>query len=182
MRLLLRVFTVLALVSSAPLSNACGDKLLVLGRALRFSTISPERPAVILAYAPQGSIVSAVVNEPQWLAAMEKGKHRVRVIQELGGIIAALSSERYDLVLVSLSDAAQLKQRIQSASSATVIVPALKSSPSREEVRTAEKEYGVVLKSESKGRVYLSDISKAVDLRDRRAQSLAQAHKSGRIS
>jgi hypothetical protein len=182
MRRLLRVFTVLAMVSCAPLSNACGDKLLVLGRALRFSTISSARPAAILAYAPQGSMVSAIMNEPQWVAAMDKGKHRVRVVQELDGIVAALTSERYDLVLVSLSDAAQLKQRIQSASSAAVIVPALQSSPSREEVRAAEKEYGVVLKSESKGRAYLSDIGKAVDLRDRRAQSLAQAHKSGRIS
>jgi hypothetical protein len=182
MRRLLRVFTVIAVVSCAPLSNACGDKLLVLGRALRFSNISSERPAAILAYAPQGSIVSVVLNEPQWVAAIEKGKHRLRVVQELDGIVTAMSSQRYDLVVVSLADAAQLKQRIQSASSAAVIVPALQSSPSREEVRAAEKEYGVVLKSESKGKAYLSYISKAVELRDRRAQVLAQAHKSGRIS
>ena len=182
MRRLLQVSTVLAIVTCAPLSNACGDKLLVLGRALRFSTLSSERPAAILAYAPEGSVVSAVMKEPQWAAAMEKGKHRLKVVQELDGIATALNSERYDLVLVSLSEVAQLKQRIQALSAAAVIVPTLQSSLSREEMRAAEKEYGIVLKSESKGRAYLSHISKAVELRDRRAQSLAQAHKSGRIS
>lgn len=104
------------------------------------------------------------------------------MIQELDGIVTAFSSERCDLVLVSLSDVAHLKQRIQSASSAAVLVPAVQSSSSREQVRAAEKEYGVVLKSESKGKTYLSYISKAVELRDRRAQSLARAHKSGRVS
>jgi hypothetical protein len=182
MRCLLRVFIILAVVTGAPFSNACGDKLLVLGRALRFSTLSSGRPVAILAYAPQGSIVSAVVNEPQWRAAMDKGKHRLKIVQELEGVVTSLSSDRYDLVLVSLSDAAQVKQRIQSTSLVAVIVPALQSSPSREAVRGAEKEYGVVIKSESKGKAYLSDISKAVELRDRRAQSLAQAHKSGRVS
>ena len=182
MRRLLRVFTILAVVTCAPFSYACGDKLLILGRALRFSTLSSERPVAILAYAPLGSVLSAVLNEPQWRAAMDKGKHRLKVVQELEGVVAALSSDRYDLVLVSLSDAAQVKRRIQSASSVAVIVPALQSSPSREEVRAVEKEYGVVLKSESKGRAYLSDISKAVELRDRRAQSLGQARKSGRVS
>ena len=180
MNRILQVLTLIAMVSCAPLSNACGDKLIVLGRALRFSTISSERPAAILAYAPQGSVVSALVNEPQWVAAMEKGKHRLRVIQELDEIVTALSSERYDLVLVSLADAGQLKQRIQSASSAAVVVPVLQSSPSHDEVRAADKEYGVVLKSESKDKAYLSYISKAVELRDRRAQ--ARAHKSARIS
>lgn len=72
MRRLVSLFTVLAVVSCSPLSNACGDKLLVLGRALRFSNLSSERPAAILAYAPQGSVVSAVVNEPQWVAAIEE--------------------------------------------------------------------------------------------------------------
>jgi hypothetical protein len=113
---------------------------------------------------------------------MDKGKHRLKVVQELEGVVTSLSSDQYDLVLVSLSDAAQVKQRIQSTSLVAVIVPALQSSPSREAVRAAEKEYGVVIKSESKGKAYLSDISKAVELRDRRAQSLAQAHKSGRVS
>ena len=182
MRRLLRVFTILTVVSCAPFSNACGDKLLIFGRALRFSTLSSERPAAILAYAPQGSIVSAVVNEPQWVTAMDKGKHRLKVVQKLDEVATSQDSQRYDLVLVSLSDAGQLKQRIQSAFPEAVIVPVLQTLPSREEVRAAEKEYGVVLKSESKGKAYLSYISRAVELRDRRAQSLAQAHKSGRIS
>jgi hypothetical protein len=182
MRRIFQVFTVLAIVSCAPLSNACGDKLLVLGRALRFSIISSERSAAILAYAPQGSIVSVLLNEPQWVAAIKKGKHRLRVAQELDGVVDAMSNEKYDLILVSLSDAVQLKQRMQSVPSVAVIMPALQITRSREEVRAAEKEYGVVLKSESKGNAYLSYISKAVELRDRRAQSLAQAHKSGRIS
>jgi hypothetical protein len=154
----------------------------VLGRALRFSNIAAQRPATILAYAPPGSVVSAVLQEPQWTAAVEKGKHRVRVTQDLDSLVSTLRNEHYDLLLVSVSEAALLKQRIQSAASVMFALPVLPSSPPREEARTLEKEYGVVLTSESKGKTYLSAISKAVELRDRRAQYLAQTHKSGPLS
>jgi hypothetical protein len=175
----LRVSTVLAIITCAPFCHACGDKLLVLGRALRFSSIASQRPAAIVAYAPEGSVVWAVLQERQWVAAMEKGKHRVRVIQAFDVLLSTLGSEHYDVLLVSASDAAQVKHRIQSDSAVMVTVPVLPSSASREQARTLGKEYGLMLTSESKTKSYLSEISKAVELRDRRAQYLAQAHKSG---
>ena len=182
MRRVLRVSTVVAILGCAPLSHACGDKLLVLGRALRFSTVASQRPASILAYAPPGSVVSEVLQEPQWAAAVEKGKHRTRVIQDLDSLVSTLHYEHYDLLLVSVTEAALLKQRMQSTASVMFTLPVLPSSPSREEARTLEKEYGIVLTSGSKGKTYLSAISKAVELRDRRAQYLAQSHKSGPLS
>ena len=174
--------TMLATVTFGPCAYACGDKLLVLGRAFRFSTLSSERPAAILAYSPQGSIVSEVLSQPQWITAMEKGKHRLKVVQDLDGFVTVLRSERYDLVLISLSDATQLRLRIQSVSSEALVVPVVSGSFSGEEVRAAQKEYPVALKIESKSKAYLSNISKAVEVHDRRAQFLAQGRKSGRAS
>ena len=178
----LRVSAVLAILSCAPFCHACGDKLLVLGRALRFSNIASQRPATILAYAPSGSVVSTVLQEAQWVAAVEKGKHRVRVIEDVDSLVSTLGKEHYDILLVSVPEFSQVKHRIQSLFSAMVTVPVLPSPPSREQARTLQKEYGVMLTRDSKEKSYLSGISKAMELRDRRAQYLAQTHKSGPLS
>ena len=112
---------------------------------------------------------------------MNKGKHRLKAVQSMDELRPALSRERYDLVLLNLSDALKLSQLVQSAPSDPLAVPVVKGS-ARDQVQTAEREYAVALKSDSKSKAYLSGISKAVELRDRRAHILAQARKSGKIS
>src|SRR2546429_7781109 len=93
----------------------------------------------------------------------------------------ALSRDRFDLVLLNLSDALKLKQPVQSAPSDPLAVPVVNAS-ARDQVQTAEREYAVALKSDSKSKAYLFGISKAVELRDRRAPTRAQARKSGKVS
>lgn len=181
MRRVFWTLTVLLLLFCPQLSQGCGDKLLILGRGLRFSALSAERPVAILAYAPEGSLLASVLKDPQWIAAINKGKHRLKAVQSMDELRLALSRERYDLVLISLSDPPQLKQAVQSAPSDPLAVPVVNGS-ARDKVQTAEKEYGVALRSDSKSKVYLSGISKAVELRDRRAQMLAQARKKGKTS
>jgi len=56
MRRLFWTLTVVLLLFCPRLSQGCGDKLLILGRCLRFSALSADRPAAILAYAPEGSL------------------------------------------------------------------------------------------------------------------------------
>ena len=181
MRRLFWTLTVVLLLFCPRLSQGCGDKLLILGRGLRFSALSADRPAAILAYAPEGSLLASILKDPQWIAAMNKGKHRLKAVQSMDELRPALSRERYDLVLLNLSDALKLKQTVQSAPSDPLAVPVVNAS-ARDQVQTAEREYAVALKSDSKSKAYLSGISKAVELRDRRAHILAQARKSGKIS
>src|SRR5438445_7584846 len=73
MRRLFWTLTVVLLLSCPRLSQGCGDKLLILGRGLRFSALSADRPAAILAYAPEGSLLASILKDPQWIEAMNKG-------------------------------------------------------------------------------------------------------------
>ena len=181
MRRLFWTLSVLLLLFRPSSSQGCGDKLIILGRGFRFSALVAERPVAILAYAPEGSLLASILNDPQWIAAMNKGKHRLRWLQRIDDIRPVLSRESYDLVLVDVSEAPQLKQAVQSTPSDPMVVPVMNGS-TRDEVQIAEREYGVVLRSESKTKTYLSGISKAVELRDRRVQVLAQARKKAKAS
>ena len=54
---------------------------------------------------------------------MNKRKHRLKAVQSMDELRPALSRERYDLVLLNLSDALKLKQPVQSAPSDPLAVP-----------------------------------------------------------
>jgi hypothetical protein len=181
MRRLLWTLAVAVFLLLPRISQGCGDKLLILGRGLRFSALSSDRPVAILAYAPANSLLSRVLQEPQWGAAMAKGKHRLKVVESADELQVGLSRERYDLVVFDLADVAQLKQRARSASFTPLLVPTVDGA-THDQIQTAQREYGVALRSGSKSKAYLSEISKAVELQDRRAQALVQARKSGKAS
>jgi len=180
MRRLLWTLAVALFLLFPRVGQGCGDKLLILGRGVRFSALSSDRPVAILAYAPANSLLSRVLQEPQWVAAIAKGKHRLKTVESADELQVALSRGRYDLVVFDLTDAAHVKERAQSAS-VPLLVPTVDGS-TQDQVQTAQREYGAALRSGSKSKAYLSDISKAVELRDRRAQALAQARKSGKAS
>src|SRR5438552_18435707 len=103
MRRVLCWLGIAVLVFCAPEMPACGDKLLLLGRVLRSSAMV-SRPAAILAYASPNSVVAGLMSDPQWAAALAKGKHHVRVVQNPQQLSGALRSEHYDLMLASMAD------------------------------------------------------------------------------
>src|SRR5207253_7016762 len=144
------------------------------------SALSADRPAAILAYAPEGSLLASILKDPQWIAAMNKGKHRLKAVQSMDELRPALSRERYDLVLLNLSDALKLKQPVQSAPSDPLAVPVVNAS-ARDQVQTAEREYAVALKSDSKSKAYLFGISKAVELRDRSEEHTSELQSRGHL-
>ena len=59
------VFVLSIVLSSSVPAHSCGDKLLVLGRGVRFQTLTGTRPANILAYLHAGTDVSAVADPDQ---------------------------------------------------------------------------------------------------------------------
>jgi hypothetical protein len=154
-------------------AHACGDKLLILGRPLRFHS----RPAAILAYAPPASAVESVLNSPQWATAMTKGKHRLRVMQTPEQLTQALKAERFDVILVGAADAGGLQAQLSAASFPAVFVPVVES-VARDAFRNAEKEYGVAMKGMAKSGAYLSAIDRAVGLHDLRVEAAAREKKN----
>lgn len=158
---------------SSHLAYGCGDKLLVLGRPLMFTS----RPAAILAYAPPGSSLQSLLSATQWTGAMTKGKHHLQVVQTPDQLAQILKTERFDVILAGLTDAAALRPQMAIASYPAVVVPVLDSG-SRDAFRSAEREYGVAMKGVAKSGDYLSAIGRAVDLRDRRFEAAAREKKN----
>jgi len=169
-----RLLGTLLLISSlsSHLAYGCGDKLLVLGRPLMFTS----RPAAILAYAPPGSFLQPLLSASQWTGAITKGKHHLQVVETPEQLAQILKTERFDVVLAVLADAAALRPQIAIASYPAVVVPVLDGG-SRDVFRSAEREYGVAMKGVAKSGDYLSAIGRAVDLRDRRAEAAAHEKK-----
>jgi hypothetical protein len=136
-----------------------------------------SRPAAILAYAPPGSSLQSLLSATQWTGAMTKGKHHLQVVQTPDQLAQILKTERFDVILAGLTDAAALRPQMAIASYPAVVVPVLDSG-SRAAFRSAEREYGVAMKGVAKSGDYLSAIGRAVDLRDRRFEAAAREKKN----
>jgi hypothetical protein len=79
--LLLGFFTAIVLLA-ATLVYACGDKLLVLNRGLRFQDLASSRPASILLYNHMGSRTSDAINDGQLQSALLKAGHKLQTVGE----------------------------------------------------------------------------------------------------
>ena len=173
LRLLGALLLAAGFLFSTHTAQACGDKLLILGRPIHFRS----RPASILAYAPPGSVLESMLASPQWTTAIAKGRHRVIVALTPERLSQVLKGERFDLMLVAWADAAGPRAPLSDISFPAVVVPVLENM-SRETVRNVEKEYGVAMKSTAKSGDYLSEIDRAVGLHDLRMEAAARGKKN----
>src|ERR1700730_5242749 len=125
MRKLLLTLSLIAtfLACSALLASACGDKLLLLGRGVRFGNLGSSYHPLIIAYVPESLPESAAVNDPQFQAALRKAGVKLRLVQQEDVLVEAVQSGKYDIVLVDLQDAAMVDQKITAADMNTVVMP-----------------------------------------------------------
>jgi hypothetical protein len=104
-----------------------------------------------------------MLEDPQWLAANKKGRYRVQPVQDLVQLEKELSKNRFDLVLADYSDAARIQEAVRSAPSIPLIVPVV--DDVKEQVRAAQKRYGVFMKERAKAGAYFAAIEDALDLK-----------------
>jgi hypothetical protein len=156
--LLVSVFLFSVVCSSSRPAYGCGDKLLVLGRSLRFQTMSGARPAGILAYALPGTQSAEAITDPKFQSAFKKAGYQFRVVRDAEEIDVALRSGKYDLVLVDIADVATVEAAIQSTSSTPVLLPVLYE-PTKPDLTAAERRYRYVLKVQHKGGTTKSQVA-----------------------
>ena len=144
---------------------ACGDKLMVLGRGVRFQgAYAAVRPAAILIYMHSGSAVPTAIRDPQLQPALKQAGHKLQSVEDPHQLDEALKSGKYDLVLADISDASDLEQQAQSAPSRPAVLPVV-FKPTKTEAAAAEKRYQCVLKTPDKTAHYLATIDEAMELR-----------------
>ncbi len=119
---------------------ACGDKLLALGRGIRFQhAYAAKRPASIIIYASHSAGAEAI-KKSQFHTTLKQAGHRLKTVENHGELSQALQKGAYDLILADISDAPALRPEADSAASKPLVVPMLHK-PSRKEMAEMEKEY-----------------------------------------
>lgn len=139
---------------------ACGDKLMLIMR-VRPAQVRLGRPVAILAYAQPDLPSSALIRQIQLQPAVKKAGHRFQFIEEIAKLDDALRAERYDVVLVDVAVADELRQRARSSPSQPVVLP-VSYKNTKSEDSAAQKKFHVLLKAPSGSEQYFEAIDEAL--------------------
>src|SRR5215472_2512709 len=143
-------------------ANACGDKLLVLGRGIRLGTLLGNRTAKIIAYQHTGTHGAELIADPEFQSTLKSAGYQLRVVRDTEELEVALRLGKYDLLVADVADASAVEPAIHSVSGAPLLVPILYH-PAKPELSLAQKKYHHVLKATSKVGGNLSVIEQALE-------------------
>jgi len=116
------------------------------------------------------------LKDPEWISAVSRGKHRLRVARTPEQLVQNLQLEHFDVIIADSAHAAEMRSQLSGNPTPAVFVPVIDSA-SRSVLRTAEKEYSVAMKGTGKSGDYLFAIGRAVDLHDRRVEAATREKK-----
>jgi ABC-type amino acid transport substrate-binding protein len=142
---------------------ACGDKLLAIGRGVRFQRAYAERQANLVIYS-NGAQNGATLSSTGLQTTLKRAGHKLQIVQDGLQLDDALKSGRVDVVLVDFTDLGGITRLLRSAPSKPVIVPIL-FKPSKAELAAAQKEYKFALKASADEFQYLTAIDEAMKAR-----------------
>jgi ABC-type amino acid transport substrate-binding protein len=150
-------------------ADACGDKLLAIGRGLRFQRANAAREANLVIYAAQTK-TGASLEGNKLQASLRRAVRQLQVVQGSSQLDATLQSGKVDVVLVEFADLPAITQRLNSAPSKPAIVPVLVK-PSKAEFAAAQKDYKFALRASADDFEYLAAIDEAMKLRLKASRS-----------
>ena len=112
-------FWIVALIlSMGDLATACGDKFLVVGRGLRYDRAYPAKhPSSVVMYLQDQKV------SDQLKIMLKSSGHKVRSVSDESSLFSTLQSEKFDVVLIPLSHAAELENRIQFSPGKPAVLP-----------------------------------------------------------
>jgi hypothetical protein len=143
-------------------ANACGDKLLVLGRGIRLEALLGNRTAKILAYQHAGTHGAELIADPEFQSALKNAGYQLRIVRDTEELEVALRLGKYDLLLSDIADTDAVEPTLQSALTAPALIPILYQ-PAKANLALAEKRYHYVLKAPRKVGRNVSVIEQALE-------------------
>jgi ABC-type amino acid transport substrate-binding protein len=152
-----------AALFNGDLGFACGDKLLSIGRGIRFQHAYGARQANIVIYS-QGNQSGANFTSAKLQNTLRQAGHKLQTAEGLPQLDNALKSGKVDVVLAEFADLAGITFQLQAAPSKPVILPVL-SNPSKAELDAAQKDYKYALKASGDAVQYLAAINEAMKSR-----------------
>ena len=180
-RYVVRVLVACVAVALAPAAvHACGEKLLALGRMIRFESRHTPRAASVLLYAPQ-SAGGRPLADPNLESALKEAGHAVRAATTMADLESALGSGGYDVVLANITDAPEIERAQAVAAAHAVVLPAIylfSPAQAKEQAKadraSASKSYGVLVEVPGRPGHYCAAVDKAMDLKLKRERSTAR--------
>jgi hypothetical protein len=165
-KLLLPVLTIAIITTSGPTdADACGDKLLRIGRNFRsYQANVKKRPAKMLIYTPSNSATLPGAAAAKIQDYFQKVGHKPLAVDSIGKLNEALKSAHYDLVLTDIADAANLQRLVEGSPSQTVVLPVLYRRSKVEEAAAASQ-YPVLIKNPKDEGDFLQAIYKVMQSR-----------------
>jgi hypothetical protein len=162
-RMALMCLVAAALANEAAL-NACGDKLIMVGRGMKFrSAYSSVYPGHILIFARPTLSAKAAIRDPQFHRLLRQAGHAVSVIENPGLLEQALQTVAIDLVLVDLEEAPALTTLAAASPSHPTVIPVLfASSPAS---KLLQQQYACKLKANDRSIHYLDEIENQMEAR-----------------
>jgi hypothetical protein len=173
------VITAAVAIHNPALLQACGEKLLSLGRGIRFQSRHTPRAAAVLLYLPQ-SATGRPLSDPNLESALKEAGHSVRAATTSADLESALRSGNYDVVLANVTDAADLERAQAVTQQNAVVLPAVYLvAPAQQQTKpqaktdreNASKEYGVVVEVPGRPGHYCAAVDKAMELKLKRERS-----------
>ena len=155
-------FIVITLLSGTA-GLACGDKLLAIGRGVRFQHIYAAHQANLVIYSA-GTQQGAALDSARLQATLKRAVHNLQLVRSGSQLDQALKSGQVDLVLVYFPDVTGISRQLHSTPSTPVILPVLVK-PSKAEFAAAQKEYKFALKATADEFEYLTAIDEAMKLK-----------------
>jgi DNA-binding NtrC family response regulator len=158
------------------LLDACGEKLLVLGRGIRFQSRHTPRAASVLLYLPQ-TATGRTLTDPNLESALTEAGHAVRAATTSADLESALRSGNFDVVLANITDAPDL-ERVQAVVErkafvlpAVYLVDPAQSKQAKADRESASKAFGVVVEVPGRPGHYCAAVDKALELKIKRERS-----------
>jgi hypothetical protein len=154
---------------------ACGEKLLALGRGIRFQSRHSPRPAAVLLYIPQNA-TGRPLSDPNLESALKEAGHAVRAATSSADLESALRSGGYDVVLANITDAPDLERAQAVTAGNAVVLPAVyllsPTQSGKQQTKTdrdnASKAFGVMVEVPGRPGHYCAAVDKAMELKLKR--------------
>jgi hypothetical protein len=170
------------LIQKPTLVQACGEKLLLLGRGIRFQSRHTPRAAAVLLYVPNtGS--GRPLSDPNIESALKEAGHTVRAVTTSADLESAVRRGTYDVVLADITDALDLERARAIPGQNAVVLPAVylvsaAQLPPKQQTKadrdSAAKAFGVMVEVPGRPGHYCAAVDKAMELKLKRERSSSQ--------
>jgi hypothetical protein len=166
----------------APL-HACGDKLMMLGRGIRFQSKHTPRAAAVLLYLPE-SATGQPLTDPKLESALREAGHDVRAVTSPADLETALGTGTFDVVLANVTHAPELERAKAVAERHAVVLPAIylvapgSGGPAKQQTKAdrekASKDFTVIVEVPGRPGHYCHAVDQAMELKAKREKEASR--------